>query len=735
MVKVSLPAARNDLYGGLTSAVIALPLGLAFGVAAFGPLGPEYASMGAMAGLLGVIFCGFFAAWLGGTPGQITGPTGPMTVVSTAIIGNVVAVHGHDLFYVSLLLAMAVVVGGLTQIVLGAIGSGTIVKYMPYPVVAGFMNGTALIIFIGQLKPFFGVHGPWGSIDLSHAWVPVSVGGSTVVALLASRRLAPRLPASLVGLAVGILLYLLYGALGVTPLSTEANPLLIGRVPNPFTSWEKLQDLLPGMHLAALADLSLEDLRYVLVGGLALGVLGAIDSLLTSIVADSITHSRHDSRRELIGQGVGNMLSGLFGGVAGAGATVRTLVNLRAGGRTSRSGMIHAVTILIIVALLGDLAAWIPLAALAGILFVNAVTMVDEYSLGLVKRGLVRNEFGVMLLVMGLTVSVDLMVAVGLGCVIATGLFITQQIKKSIIRRRLCANEVFSRHARTAEEVEALIQHGYRTVAYELEGSLFFGTTDAFIVEVEKDIHSADRFVFDFSHVDDIDLSGVQILLAILGRLHPAGKIVCFSGLGHVEHATSFSVHAMLRELGVLQALGAEHIFVSLDRALEYCEELVLQQHLPGYGMETRPFNLDECEGLAQLRPDERRELSALAQERALSKGDYLYHQGEVVNHLVIVRQGRLSLIKESAYGMTRLSSLGRGSIVGLRALMHEGRRINSAIRAETDAQVLLLPRESLETIAEHNPGMLLRIHEALLRIAMEHADLLAKELALLEER
>jgi SulP family sulfate permease len=731
MGTASAPANHNDLFGGLTSAVIALPLGLAFGVAAFAPLGPQYASLGAMAGLISVIFCGFFAAWLGGTPVQITGPTGPMTVVATAVIANAVTIHGPDLSIVSLILAMAVLVGGLTQILLGLIGSGRVVKYIPYPVVAGFMNGIAVIIFIGQFKPFFGVHGDWASIDLNHAWIPMSIGLITVGALLASQQLAPRLPASLMGLIAGILAYLLYGTLGIAPFSLEDNFLLIGPIPNPFSSWEQL----PALNLLALERLGLAELRDIAIGGLTLGVLGAIDSLLTSVVADSITHTRHDSRRELIGQGIGNALSGLFGGLAGAGATVRTLVNVRAGGHSRRSGMIHALVILFIVVALGDLAAWIPLSALAGILFVTAVTMVDDYSLSLVKRGLVRKEFAVMLLVMGVTVSVDLMVAVGLGWIIATLLFVTQQIKKSVIRRRLRGHEVFSRHNRSYEEQQILITQGTGTLAYELEGSLFFGTTDAFMAEVEKDIHNTDRFIFDFSHVDDLDLSGVQILIAILGRLRPAGKTICFSGLGHVERATPFSVNSMLNELGVLEEVGANHIFISLDRALEYCEEQVLHQNLPGYGAQARPFSLDECEGLAQLSPTERHGLSELLTERQLTRGEYLFRQGEVVNQLVIVANGRLSLIKESQNGETRISTLSRGAIAGLRALMHENRHISSAIRAEADSNVLLLTRESLENIAERNPGMLLRLHEALLRIAMEHADLLAKEMVLLEER
>ena len=484
----------GDIWGGLTAAIVALPLALAFGVAAFAPLGAEHASTGALVGLLGSIFTGFAAAKFGGTPSQITGPTGPMTVVSTAFIAQIVSVHGPNLPVIAVLMALGIVIGGTVQILIGLSGGGKVVKYMPYPVVAGFMNGIAIIIFIGQIKPFLGIGGDWSEFDFSVGWVPMTVATGTVAAILISRKVSQAIPGALVGLIAGIVIYLALAASGLAPFTSADNPLLIGTVPNPFASWEQMQRLMPVFQFGALENLGFSDFKMAFTAGLALAVLGAIDSLLTSLIADSVTHTRHDSRKELIGQGIGNILSGLGGGIAGAGATVRTLVNVRAGGRTSRSGMLHSTVIFLVVMVFGTPAGWIPLAALSGILFYTAVTMVDYYSLRLIKRRNVRSEFIIMIIVTAITVVVDLMVAVGVGCAIAAILFITQQIRQPVVHRRARGNEIFSRRVRSsAKETAVLKEFGKRTLSYELKGSLFFGTTDALINDVEADLESADK--------------------------------------------------------------------------------------------------------------------------------------------------------------------------------------------------------------------------------------------------
>ncbi len=726
----------GDVWGGLTAAIVALPLALAFGVAAFAPLGPEHASTGALVGLLGSIFTGFAAAKFGGTPAQITGPTGPMTVVSTAFIAQIVMVHGANLPVIALLMASGIVIGGAVQILIGLSGGGNVVKYMPYPVVAGFMNGIAIIIFIGQIKPFLGINGAWSEFDISLGWVPMMVATGTVAAILVSSKIFKAIPGALVGLVAGIVIYVVLAASGFAPFTSMDNPLLIGTVPNPFASWEQMQHLMPVFQFAALENLGFSDFKIAFTAGLALAVLGSIDSLLTSLIADSATHTHHDSRKELIGQGIGNILSGLGGGLAGAGATVRTLVNVRAGGRTSRSGMLHSTVIFLVVMVFGTPAGWIPLAALSGILFYIAVTMVDYYSLRLIKRRNVRSEFFIMIIVTAITVLVDLMVAVGVGCAIAAILFITQQIKQPVIHRRERGNEIFSRRIRSsAKETAVLKKFGHRTLNYELKGSLFFGTTDALINEVEADLESADKFIFDFSRVKDIDLSGVKILLSIIERLHSNNRQVYFSGLVEFEQATAFSVHEMLQDMGVITEVGEENIFAEHDIAMEAAEEALLHEHHAGYTEDQPALTLLDFESFQNLQEGEVEKFNTLLKEQTIKAGDYLFAKGATVDSFVLVRKGELNVFKQAQDKDVRIATVSPGAMLGWRALMKDEQRITGGIRAETDVEVYLIPKEALAKLEEEHPKALLHFHRELLKNAVERMQVLTSELILLEER
>ncbi len=718
----------GDLYGGLTAAVVALPLGLAFGVAAFAPLGAEYASTGAIVGLLGCIITGFFAALLGGTPTQVTGPTGPMTVVVTAFVARIVAGHGADLSLVLASLAIMVAAGGLVEILIGLAGGGRLVKFIPYPVVAGFMNGIAVIIVLGQIKPSLGISGDYASITFESALPAVGVCLVTIAAIYAARRLTPALPSSLIGLIGGFATYQAFAALGVSPATIDSNPLLIGAIPNPFHSVADLTRIVPVMHLGQLTVLPLADVLNAAAAGAVLGLLGAIDSLLTSIVADARTQTRHDSRRELIGQGIANIASGFGGGLPGAGATVRTLVNIAAGARTRSSGMTHALVILALVAIAGGTAAWIPLAALAGVLFVTAVGMVDKYSLRLVKRRKVRGEFGVMIAVTAITVVVDLITAVGVGCAIAAVLFIRQQVQQPVVYRRLRGDQVLSRSLRPLHDLERLRASGQRTLVYELEGSLFFGSTDRFAQAVEADLASADHFIFDFSRVRDIDLSGAQVLAAIIGRIKTNGD-VSLSGLRELEHRTSFSVHELLRELDVLALVGSDHVFADLDRALEASEERRL-----GHTTGSPDLSLAEFDAFAELSADELATFASHLVERRIPRGTIVFETNDPVRELLLVRSGKLELVRSEDHHDFRLTALLPGAIIGTRALLrHQDARIAGRVRAAVDTDVYVLSQDFLEDAEQRHPAALAHLQRGLLHSAMEQIDLLMFEVMQLE--
>ena len=384
---------RGDIYGGLVAAVVALPLALAFGVTS---------GAGAIAGLYGAIFVGFFAALFGGTPAQASGPTGPMTVVMAAILikfGNEPA-----------LAFTAVILGGALQIVFGLIGLGRYITFVPYPVISGFMSGIGAIILILQVGPFLGheakkevVDNIWTISDFLKTLSPEAtfVGILTLgIVYLTPKKIGQLFPPPLLALVIGTLAT--YFFLPSVPL--------IGEVPKGFPS-----PITPMMHV--------DTLLLMLESALILALLGTIDSLLTSLVHDNMTRIQHDSNRELIGQGIGNAVSGFFGGLPGAGATMRTVANIRTGGRTPISGALMAIVLLGTLLGLGPFAEKIPHAVLAGILFKVGVDIIDWRFLRHIIQA-PRADVLIMGVVFLVTVLVDLITAVGIGVVMASLLFV-----------------------------------------------------------------------------------------------------------------------------------------------------------------------------------------------------------------------------------------------------------------------------------------------------------------------
>jgi len=375
-INYSLPRLRGDLFGGLTAGVVALPLALAFGVAS---------GAGAIAGLYGAIALGFFAALFGGTPSQVSGPTGPMTVIAAAAVvtfpGDLQAVF------------TVILIAGALQIVFGVIKLGIFVRYIPYPVISGFMSGIGVIIILLQLHPLLGSDSV-GSPLVALFELPRAVAGANgyslllagltmLIVFLTPARISSVLPSPLIAL---LSMSLLSASLSFTVQT-------IGEIPS-------------GLPALVLPAFSAEKLPKILAMAMALSVLGVIDSLLTSIVADSMTKERHDSNQELIGQGVGNMAAALIGGLPGAGATMRTVVNIKAGGTTRLSGMIHSLFLVAVLLGLGKYTALIPMPVLAGILMKVGVDILDYRMLRVLRRA-PRQDLVVMLTVFGITVFVD----------------------------------------------------------------------------------------------------------------------------------------------------------------------------------------------------------------------------------------------------------------------------------------------------------------------------------------
>lgn len=529
---------RGDLYGGLVAAVVALPLALAFGVAS---------GAGAVAGLYGAIFVGFFAALFGGTPSQVSGPTGPLTVVMAGLIAQ----FGQE----PSLAFTAVILGGGLQILLGLSGVGRYITLMPYPVISGFMSGIGAIIIILQAGPLVGHAAHSEGVLATLAMLPSFLANPIVDALVLGalslaivygtpERVGKVIPPPLLALFAGTLL-------GVFVFPGAP---VIGSIPTSFP-----MPVLPSLHLDAV--------KIVIEEAIVLAMLGSIDSLLTSLVCDSMTRTHHDSNRELIGQGVGNAVAGLFGGLPGAGATMRSVINIRTGGRTPISGVFHAVVLLGVLLGLGPLAERIPLAVLAGILVKVGVDIIDWRFLKHVFQA-PRTDVTIMLVVCGMTVLADLIMAVAVGLVLASVLFVKQMADLELMNLRVITGRT-GESPLTDEEAQVLGRHEGKIILVHIDGPMSFGSAKDMVRRLQgvAGWSSFRVVVLDLSDVPAIDGTAALAVEDMIRMAQAHHQHLVLVGMQPV-------VTKVLEGLGVMQLLPPDHHHAQRLDALRQAAQL-----------------------------------------------------------------------------------------------------------------------------------------------------------------
>ena len=535
---------RGDLSGGITSAIVALPVALAFGVAS---------GLGAAAGIYGAIAVGFFASVFGGTRSQISGPTPSMTVAMAVIVTSHASNLGEAL--------TVVVMGGLLQVLLGISKLGRFVAYTPYVVISGFMSGIGIIIILIQLLPFLGAptspHGPMGALRaLPDAMADINVSAfiiasvSLAIALLWPHRLGRHLPYPLAALVAGTLLGVLW--------LTDAP--VIGQIP---MGLPELQFTVP----------SVDFLVSAVHPAIILALLGSVDSLLTSLIADSLTGEQHKPNRELVGQGLGNMVAGLFGGLPGAGATMGTVTNIRAGGNSPVSGALRSVLLLMLLLGLGQYVEPIPHAALAGILIKIGWDIIDWRILTLVHR--IRPEhLIVMLLTLALTVFVDLVTAVAIG-LIAAGMTHAQQLESleldSVISVPLLDQTFFSEY----KDMAVTDPYSARVGLVALRGSFTVASSKKLVEVIGGDIKDHEIVIFDFSETTYLDDSAAMVVERLLNAATEKQTEVLVVGV-------SDAIEDTLRTLNILQQVPKGHVVDTLDGARQAAYNLIWKHDTGG---------------------------------------------------------------------------------------------------------------------------------------------------------
>ena len=540
-LKYNFQTFRGDIFGGITTAVVGLPVALAFGVAS---------GLGAIAGIYGAIAVGFFAAVFGGTRGQISGPTGPMSVAMAVIV----TIHASSLAEAFTIVIMA----GSIQVLLGVLRIGRFVAYTPYSVISGFMSGIGIIIIILQVLPFIGEPaasgGPRGAIN---AWLNVTshldhvnlsalaISVATLAAIsLWPNRLSRFFPSTLVALLVGTLMGVFW--LTGTPV--------IGEVPT-------------GLPTLQMPVLSLDFLLGSFEPALTLALLGSIDSLLTSLISDSMTRSQHNANRELIGQGIGNMAAGLVGGIPGAGTTPSSVVNIRAGGLTRLSGALWALILLTMVLGLGKYVEAIPHAVLAGILMKVGWDIIDWRFLAHLRR-VQPEHLLVMLMTLGLTVFVDLITAVVVG-LIAAGMASARQFERMELDNVVSVPLLDSTFLYDDDNSDDTADpFAARVGLVSLRGSFSVASSNKLVTAIGADIKEHEVVILDFSQTVYIDDSAALVVEQMIDAAIEQNTDCIVVGIGG---PTVSSLHA----LDVLRRVPRNQFAGTLDEARDIAKRIL----------------------------------------------------------------------------------------------------------------------------------------------------------------
>ena len=526
---------KGDFTGGLTAAIIALPMALAFGLQS--GLGAEY-------GLYTAIILAIIASIIAGTKTLISDPTGPMTIVAATIIASSGFSNNPEIAWPTIIATFAL--AGLFQIVFGFIKVAQYVKYISYPVLSGFMGGIGIIIILFQWHSFFGVSRPGKILDiisdihnpiLSPNLSALILGCSTLILIYIIPLISKKIPAGLVALIIGTLI-----SLALEPGTFS----IIGEIPSSLPEFEGLK----------LKNFNFNNISSVIVGALTLAGLGTIDTLLTSVVADNVTKTKHNGNRELIGQGLGNFIAALFGGIPGAGSTTGTVANIKSNGKSNISGIIKGLILLIVLLGLGQYLKNVPIPVLSALLISVGIGIIDFQ--GMKRLIKIKNsDTLVLILVIVLTVFADLLVAVGVGMVLSS-FFFMQRMGELVDQQSKQGNLAdIEKKLKIPEKIKDKIYD------FELDGPLFYGFSDQFKEQAES-IKGKDAVIINMSNVPYIDASGIYVLEEVITSFKDKKMDVILVGVK--DH-----IFKQFEDLKVIpQTLPEEKAYNSIRSGLKY---------------------------------------------------------------------------------------------------------------------------------------------------------------------
>ncbi len=691
----------GDIFGGTAAMLVALPSAIAFGLIIYAPLGPEFSGKAAIGGIMGTIALGLLAPLIGGTKRLISAPCAPAAAVLSVFVGEMLGKGSIPPNIIPVYITIVSLFAGVIQVILGKIGGGKFIKYIPYPVVAGYLSGVGVLIFSGQFPKLLGLPKEikfWEGLTRIHDWKPESIGIGlvTILAMFFAPKIIKSVPAAIIALLTGIACYFGISFFNPSLLSLENNHFVIGPI---SASVSDLTGIFTNQ-FSLLFTFDLNNIGILIGPVFTLAVLLSIDTLKTCVVLDALTMSRHNSNNELVGQGFGNIGSALLCGIPGAGTMGPTLVNISSGGKTKWSGVFVGFSALLVLLLLGKLVAWIPFAALAGILIVVAIRMVDVKSFSLLKHKSTVFDFFVILSVILSAVIFSLIAAAGVGIAMAILLFLREQMRTSVIRRKSFGNKTFSKKSRPQKERAMLEGKGLQTLIIELQGQLFFGTADQLLSEIEPVLADCKYAILDMHRVQSVDYTAANRIKQILARISEKKGYLIFASVP-LSLPSGQNVKDYLTTLGLNETAHLK-FFDDLDFALEWAEDEILAE--AQIKDDKRILELHELELFRGLSENPLSMLSTCMVEKKYSPAETIFKTGDESDEIYFIRLGNVKIVLPLSAGMFHhLVTITKGGFFGDMAFLDKRKRSADAVSID-EVVLYVLSRNKFNEIAIKYP-------------------------------
>jgi SulP family sulfate permease len=717
----------RNITAGATATIVSLPLSIGLGVIAFAPLGPNYASVGMMAGLHAAAFLGLIALFAGARGIAIYAPRGLVTFSVAAVVGSTIAtapwLPKNDPYMVVSAVFLMLAMVGVFQLLFALARLPRLVKYLPAPVLAGFQNAAAVAIMLSQLPLLLGESATASLSQLraliANVQLPsVALGVLTIALVFNGHRLSKRVPPILFGLAGGTIAYhvvdklIAPGALGGTLASIAA------AIPD-GTEFAGIMAVtqIPGF-IEALPD--------IILAAASVAIVASIDVLMGAKIVENLSRQRGNSTRELLCMGTANSITPLLGGITGSISIAPTATNYHAGGRSTLSLLTHALLMLAVIGFAAPALAYLPKVVIAALVFYSGLQLVDRWTMRLLMR-VVRGrsvrwrDIGIDLLIIfsvtGVALSGNMAAAVGLGILVSVVVF-TIRMSHGMVRRVRYGNKIHSRRSRPVHEMDLLAQHGQRIMAIELEGPVFFASAEQLHNRIDDAIaNGVTHIIVDVERVTELDSTGTQILVQTAERAKALGIHLILSGVMMSARAAN-----AMRDQGVWDAVSSERVLPDLDRALDWCESNLLAD----IASTTRDgeIALNQLVLLAGMSPDELDAIRPLLQPRQWAAGETVFNQGDDGSELFMILKGSASVRIELGNGDRRLVTFSAGTIFGEMALLDQSTR-SATVVADEPMRCYALSRENLEQLKSAAPFAAMKLLENLAR-EMSHRIRLA---------